>query len=128
MDDEIRMLAGRSVLVCAEDGPVIASEADALDLMGRLWGLEGQEVEWIAVPVARLSEAFLDLKTGLLGAVVQKFVNYRLRLAVVGDVTAQIAASKALRDYVHEANLGAHVRFAPDLAELELSLADKRRS
>ena len=58
------------------------------------------------MPVARIAPAFFALATGVAGAVVQKFVNYRLRLVVVGDVTEHVAASTALRDFVREANRG----------------------
>lgn len=120
MDDAIRVLAGQRVFVCPEDGPGLDGEAAALDLMGRLWG---READWVAVPTALLGEDFLHLRTGVLGAVVQKFVNYHLRLAVVGDIGAPVAASEALRDFVGEANAGRHVWFVADLAELERRLA-----
>lgn len=120
MDDAIHIMAGQRVFVCAKDGPRLDGEADALDLMGRLWGLEA---DWAAVPTSLLAKDFLDLKSGVLGAVVQKFVNYRLRLAVVGDVSGPVAASDALRDFVGEANAAAHVWFVADLAELERRLA-----
>ena len=120
MDDAIRVLAGRRVFVCASDGPRLEGEADALDLMGRLWG---QEADWVAVPTTLLAEDFLHLRTGVLGAVVQKFVNYRLRLAVIGDIADRTAASDALRDFVGEANAGDHVWFVADLAALEHRLA-----
>jgi hypothetical protein len=120
MDNAIRMLAGQRVFVCPKDGPRLDGEADALDLMGRLWGLEA---DWVAVSTSLMAEDFLRLKTGVLGAVVQKFVNYRLKLAVVGDIAASVATSDALRDFVGEANAGAHVWFVADLAELERRLA-----
>lgn len=64
MADELKRLAGHAVFVCDPDGPVLASEADALDLIGGLWGLEA---EWVALPVSRLSPDFLILRTGLVG-------------------------------------------------------------
>ena len=120
MSDEIRNVAGHAVLLCTPDGPRLSSEADALDLVGSLWG---QEVDWLALPKARLGEDFLRLRTGLAGAVIQKFVNYRVRLAIVGDVSAETAASDALRDFVRESNAGDRVWFVPDLAALETRLA-----
>ena len=77
----------------------------------------------LALPKARLGEDFLKLRTGLAGAVIQKFVNYRVRLAIVGDVSAEAAASDALRDFVRESNAGDRVWFVPDLAALETRLA-----
>lgn len=54
---------------------------------------------------------------------IQKFVNYRTRLALVGDIGGPVAASPALADFVRESNAGDHVCFAPDLATLEHRLA-----
>ena len=120
MSDELKTLSGHAVLVCDPDGPVLASEADALDLIGSTWG--GAEIEWLALPVTRLSEAFLTLRTGLAGAVIQKFVNYRLKLALVGDISEPVSASKALADFVRESNDGAHVWSVPDIEALEARL------
>lgn len=119
MDDELRMLGGRSVLLCSDQGPKISREADALDLIGALWG---REVDWLVLPAARLGPDFLRLRTGLAGAVIQKFVTYRVRLAIVGDLSAEIAESGALRDFVRESNAGGHVWFASNLTALEQRL------
>lgn len=112
MSDEITVLGGHPVLLCAADGPLLASEADALDLIGGLWG---REVEWLVLPKARLGEGFLKLRNGLAGAVIQKFVTYRVRLAIVGDISAEVAESAALRDFVHESNAGNSIWFVQSL-------------
>ena len=76
----------------------------------------------IAVPVARLSPDFFVLRTGLAGAVAQKVVNYRLRLAVIGDISTALAASAPLRDWVVESNRRGEVLFMPDLSALAARL------
>ena len=111
------------VFVVGEDGPLVASEADAL---GLLYADSADEADWIAVPVARLDPAFFDLRTGLAGAVAQKFANYRVGLAVVGDIGAHVAASAALRDFVRECSRGRQVWFVADEAELRERLAASR--
>jgi hypothetical protein len=120
MDDEVRILGGHPVLLCAAEGPPLASEADALDLIGGLWG---REVDWLVLPKARLGRDFLRLRTGLAGAVIQKFVTYRVRLAIVGDIAADLAKSDALRDFVRESNAGNSIWFVPDLKSLEHRLS-----
>jgi hypothetical protein len=60
------------------------------------------------------------------GEVVQKFVNYRLRLAIVGDLTTHLAVSAALRDFVRESNRGRQLWFVADDAELDARLAQDR--
>ena len=74
------------------------------------------------MPVSRIAPEFFALRTGVAGAVVQKFVNYRLRLVVVGDVSEHVAASTALRDFVRESNRGGQPWFVADEAELAARL------
>jgi hypothetical protein len=116
--DDVVAIGGVSVLRCAARGPELDGERAALDLIGAALG----RAEVVAVPVARIAPEFFTLSSGVAGAVVQKFVNYRLRLTVVGDVTGQVAASAALRDFVREANRGGQTWFVTDEAELEQRL------
>ncbi|MDM4722663.1 DUF4180 domain-containing protein [Micromonospora sp. WMMA1363] len=115
MADHIQQRAGVSVLVLDPAGPVIATERDALDLIGSAF-LGAQAV---AVPASRLDTRFFALGTRFAGEIMQKFVNYRLRLAIVGDIAAHLAESAALRALVHESNRGGHVWFVPDLDTLD---------
>ncbi|MDO3700930.1 DUF4180 domain-containing protein [Micromonospora sp. C28SCA-DRY-2] len=118
MPDVVEQRAGVPVLVCDPAGPVIATERDALDLIGAAF--LGAQV--VAVPASRLDDSFFTLGTRFAGEVMQKFVNYRLRLAVVGDISRHLAASSALRALVHESNRSDHVWFVPDLDALDARL------
>lgn len=112
-------IKGNRALVCAPHGPPLGSEQDALDLIGA--GYEHQ-AEIVVIPVERLAPDFFRLRTGVLGAFVQKLQNYRHRLAIVGDISDQIVQSNALRDFVYESNKGGSVLFVADRAELEARL------
>jgi hypothetical protein len=116
--DEIQERAGVRVLVCDPAGQRVASTQDALDLVGAAF--DGAEV--VAVPASRLDESFFSLSTRFAGEAMQKFVNYRLRLAVIGDISQHLAASSALRAFVHESNQADHVWFLPDLDALDARL------
>ncbi|GAU80483.1 hypothetical protein BIWAKO_00369 [Bosea sp. BIWAKO-01] len=118
------MIRGRRVLICAEDGPLLASERDIGDFLGAAWAAEAGLV---VIPVARLSEDFFKLSTRLAGEVAQKFVNYRMQLAIIGDISRWSAESKALRDFVHEANQGHALWFLHDMNALEQRLAPAER-
>ncbi|MFC4018844.1 DUF4180 domain-containing protein [Micromonospora sp. GCM10011542] len=118
MPDEVQERAGVRVLVCDPAGPPVATEQDALDLVGAAF----LGVEVVAVPASRLDERFFSLGTRFAGEVMQKFVNYRLRLAVVGDISAHLAASSALRALVQESNRAEHIWFVPDLDALDARL------
>ncbi|MFI7487962.1 DUF4180 domain-containing protein [Micromonospora echinaurantiaca] len=127
MPDVLQQRAGVQVLVCDPAGPPVATEQDALDLIGAAF--LGAQV--VAVPASRLDERFFALGTRLAGEVMQKFVNYRLRLAVVGDISRHLAASSALRALVEESNRAGHVWFLPDLDALDARLrgdTDGRRT
>ena len=80
-------------------------------------------IQAVVIPVERLDPGFFSLSTGIAGAFVQKFVNYRRRLIIVGDTTAQQAASSALRDWIRETNRGPDVWFVTDEPELRTRLA-----
>ncbi|MEV4161556.1 DUF4180 domain-containing protein [Nonomuraea dietziae] len=67
-----------------------------------------------AVPAARLDERFFSPGTRFAGEVTRKFVNYGLKLVVVGDISC-LAAGSALRALVGEPNRSGHVWFVPDL-------------
>ncbi|MFH0518355.1 DUF4180 domain-containing protein [Streptomyces sp. M41] len=107
------------VLRCAPDGPALDGESAALDLIGDAFG---QEAELVVVPVERVGDDFFRLRSGVAGAVMQKFVTYRLRLAVVGDISRHIAESSSLRDFVHETNQGGHIWFLPTYDALDTRL------
>lgn len=65
--------------------------------------------ERIIVRKENLDEAFFDLKTGLAGEMLQKVVNYGMRLAIVGDYTGY--PSKSLRDFIYESNKSNNIMF-----------------
>ena len=79
---------------------------DVLDLIPAIWADECQAA---IIPMECLPEAFFDLKTGFAGEVLQKFTNYHLKFAVIGDFLG--FASKSLRDFMYESNKGHQVFF-----------------
>ncbi|MGW1777714.1 DUF4180 domain-containing protein [Streptomyces sp. NPDC002143] len=107
------------VLRCAPDGPALDGERAALDLIGDAMG---HDAEFVVIPAERCGEEFFRLRSGVAGAVVQKFANYRIRLAVVGDISGHLAESSALRDFVRESNHGRQLWFVTDDGELDTRL------
>lgn len=119
MSDDVIERRGVPILLCGDDGPPIAEPQDALDLIGGAFG----RADVVAVPAGRFDDRFFQLRTGLAGEIMQKFVNYRIRLAVVGDISGHVEASTALRDLVRESNRGRHIWFVTDLADLDAHLS-----
>lgn len=120
MTGTVAEVGGRRAYVCHADGPSIAEDRGVTDILGETFG---HEARLVVIPVARLSPAFLDLKTRLAGEVLQKFVNYGRQVVILGDVSQAVAGSRALRDFVRESNRGCSVWFVPDLAALKARLA-----
>jgi hypothetical protein len=110
---------GVTVLECSPEGPVVDGDRAAMDLIADAMG---HDAELVALPVERLPDEFFSLRSGLAGMVAQKFVNYRLRLAVVGDVATHVERSSALRDFVRETNRGTQLWFVADSSELRQRL------
>jgi hypothetical protein len=115
----IATCAGEQVLVVDGPGPAVGV-AGAIDVAAAAF--EGN-AGFIAIAVDRLDPAFFDLRTGVAGEIVQKLVNYRLRLAVVGEIGEPAASSRAFAAFVREGNRGQGPWFVASLAELEERLA-----
>ncbi|MFN3513968.1 MAG: DUF4180 domain-containing protein [Phenylobacterium sp.] len=108
-------LGGQRALLCHPEAPVIATRREAGDLIGEALGAGASLV---VVPKTRLPAEFFRLASGLAGEVLQAFVNYRIGVAIIGDLGEELAGSAPLRDFVREANRGREVRFAADLEAL----------
>ena len=84
---------GTGVLVVDPDGDVIGGR-EARDLMAEAFG-EGATM--VAIPADQLEPAFFDLRSGVAGDILQVSVNYRMRLAIVGDLPEPAASSTRSR-------------------------------
>jgi len=111
---------GVPLLLVDDDGPALSTPEDALALVA---GSYDGDVETVVVPVGRLDPEFFRLRSGVAGEFVQKLVNYRKRLVVVGDITAAVSASSAFHDFVVESNRGDHLWFVPALDALDARLS-----
>lgn len=93
------------------EGLVLTSVEDGLSLLGDLYY---QGFDKIILHEENIVPEFFDLKTKLAGEVLQKFVQYRMSLAVVGDFSKY--TSKSLRDFIYECNQGRQVNFVQELS------------
>ncbi len=99
--------AENGVATIQSEEPVITDTQSALDLMATVKYETG--CDCIAVPKSVVTEDFFVLSTGIAGEILQKFVNYRVKLAIIGDFSRY--TSKPLRDFIYESNNGSHVFF-----------------
>ncbi len=77
-----------------------------------------QQAEMVLLPVDRLSPSFFELRTGLAGAIAQKFVTYGMRLAIIGAISSVALESPALRAFVSESNRGERIWFLDQTEDL----------
>lgn len=117
----IRYVHGRRVLVYPAEGAPLAGGSAVLDVIGDAWY---HEAEWVVLPAERLDPGFFRLRTGVAGEFLQKPVNYRIGLAVVGDISAHLDGGSALRDLVRESNKGDQAWFLPTMADFHRRLGE----
>ena len=116
MPDALISVHNTSALLCSQDGGRLSSDRHAVDLIGDAMS---QGVTMVIIPVSRLDPSFFQLRSRVAGEIIQKFVTHGVRLAILGDISEQLAVSASLRDFVSESNRGSQFWFAADLAELE---------
>jgi hypothetical protein len=111
------------VLEVSADGKKLRTARDATDLISELYS---QSAQWLAIPISRLDEDFFRLRTGVAGEVVSKLVQFRVRVAFIGDISQYVADSDSFRDFVREANRGSDFWFVADFEELRERLASRQ--
>ena len=109
-----------NIAVVDSGEPVIYDRQSAVDFAVYV-GYEG-ECRCIVVNKGAVSEDFFRLSSGVAGEVVQRFVNFGYRLAIVGDFSGY--TSKPLHDFIYESNNGKYLYFAADEAEAVAKLSE----
>lgn len=95
------------IAVVDSDETLITDGSTALDFFATIQYESG--CDRFLMKQSHFVSDFFDLKTGLAGEVLQKIVNYRMKLAIVGDFS--IYSSKSLSDFIYEMNSGKDVFF-----------------
>jgi hypothetical protein len=78
---------------------VLNEVQDVIDLIAEI---SQNNCDWLILHEYNLNKDFFDLKTKFAGDVLQKFSNYRFRLAIIGDFSKY--KSKSLQDFIRESN------------------------
>ncbi len=86
---------------------IISSVRDALDILGAGYGLDAKKY---IVHEKNIVPEFFDLSTRLAGDILQKFSNYGVRLAIVGDFSKY--PGQSLKDFIYECNNSRRICFA----------------
>lgn len=111
---------GMQIIACTREGKKLRSDRDAVELIAELINATFEHgAGLIVIPAERLDDDFFRLKTCVAGEMLQKFVNYRTRVAILGDISSFVAESAPLRDFVYESNRGNQVWFVANHQELD---------
>lgn len=96
----------RCALVTGEE-LLITDAQSALDLMMTV--RYDTDSDRIALHKEAVADAFFVLSSKLAGDVLQKFINYHTKLAIIGDYSGY--TSKPLKDFIYESNRGHDIFF-----------------
>lgn len=94
------------------DDVVLNTVQDALDIMA---DADYNGARKIILHEENINTGFFKLGTGLAGDILQKFVNYHFKLAVVGDFKKY--ASRNFKSFVYESNTGNNFFFVSDVTD-----------
>lgn len=98
-----------NIAVVREPGVLITSGPSAMELLASVRYETGCSA--MVLRKEQIDEPFFRLSTGLAGEVLQKFVNYQMKLVIVGDFSGY--TSKPLQDFIRESNGGRQICFQP---------------
>src|SRR5690606_18468855 len=101
---------GVDIALVTSDELLITDVQSALDLIATV-GYEAR-TNRIIIDKSAIDEQFFDLSTRIAGEILQKFINYETKLAIVGDFSTY--QSKSLKDFIYESNNGRDLFFLPD--------------
>ncbi|EEK73206.1 MULTISPECIES: DUF4180 domain-containing protein [Bacillus] len=101
------VIGGINIAVVRNDTVLISDVQSALDLMATVQ--YEADSKRIAINKSLISESFFDLKTRLAGDILQNFINYSVKIAIIGDFS--MYTSKSLKDFIYECNKGKDIFF-----------------
>jgi len=93
-----------------EDDVLIRDEQLMLDMLMTIAYETG--LSRVIIDKENLTEDFFDLSNKIAGNILQKVINYNMKLAIIGEFSNY--DSKALRDFIYECNSGKDIFFVED--------------
>lgn len=112
MEITINRKDSSTVALISSEGIVIHHVNDALDLMANV---KYQECDKMLLRKEQITDDFFELKSGIAGEILQKFTNYQMRVAIVGEFSGY--NSKSLNDFIYECNQGDKILFKGSVDE-----------
>ncbi len=104
---------GTDIAVISSEEELIVDTQSALDLAMTVKYETGAAN--IVISKSAVCEKFFVLSSGMAGEILQKFINYHVRIAIYGDYSQY--TSKPLKDFIYESNNGSDFFFVPTKEE-----------
>ena len=101
------------IALVSSDEKVIVDTQSALDLAMTVKYETGTNK--IIMEKQNIADEFFVLSSGMAGEILQKFINYHIKIAIYGDYSKY--TSKPLKDFIYESNKGKDVFFVSTLDE-----------
>ena len=110
---KIELLKEKEIAIVSSDEKIITDTQSALDLVMTVKYETGTNK--IIMEKQNIADEFFVLSSGMAGEILQKFINYHIKIAIYGDYSKY--TSKPLKDFIYESNKGKDVFFVSTLDE-----------
>ncbi len=120
MELKIREANDNTIAEVISDQVKVNTVQDAVDLMANA---DYQGARSVIIYEKNLAPEFFDLKTKMAGDILQKYSNYRMQLAIVGDFEKY--QSNSLNAFIIECNRGNHIFYVDSLDSAIQKLSGK---
>ncbi|TXK81833.1 DUF4180 domain-containing protein [Paenibacillus sp. N3.4] len=98
------------IAIISSSEMLITDAQSALDLIATVNYESG--CNRIILNKSAICEDFFNLTTRLAGEILQKFINYHVKIAIIGDFSEY--SSKSFKDFIYECNKGKDIFFMSD--------------
>lgn len=106
MEIKIHTIDNRKIAEIISDDIVLQTVEDAVDLIGNM---SYQGFDKLIIHEENMISDFFELKNKIAGNILQKFSQYSMPLAIIGDFEKY--ESKSLNDFIFESNKGKQINF-----------------
>ena len=106
MEIKIHTIDNRKIAEIISDDIVLQTVEDAIDLIGNM---SYQGFDKLIIHEENMISDFFELKNKIAGNILQKFSQYSMPLAIIGDFEKY--ESKSLNDFIFESNKGNQINF-----------------
>ena len=108
---ELNILNEKNTIIAEiiSDEVVVNTPQDALDLMAESGYYDARS---LILMDYHFAPEFFELRTKIAGEILQKFSNYRVKMAIIGEFEKY--KSKSLKAFIGESNKGNLIFFVPD--------------